>query len=164
MHQIIVDIIRFQPAQFLLKAAFDPLGADDLVLGQLGGDVHLFSQVVPGKDLAQTGLVAHVQIGRVEIVHAQFDGAEHLLFRLVDIEGSALAGKAHTAEAQRGNGIAIAVFTILHESFGPPFAASFCPRPNASQGPVGCSAIPSTGSPSRVPSTRPFSPAPRSRR
>lgn len=60
MHQIIVDIVRLQPPQLFLKAGFDGLGAGDLVLRQLGRNMHLLPKMIPGKDFAQTGLVAHV--------------------------------------------------------------------------------------------------------
>jgi len=70
MHQVVVHVVRAQTAQLLLKIGLHAVRPLDQIVGQFGGDVYLVADAVPFQDLAQGGLAAGVDIGRVKIVDA----------------------------------------------------------------------------------------------
>ena len=114
VHEVIVDMVGAEALQLLPEGLVDGLLAAHHVLGQLGGDVHTVPDAVFLQNAAQALLAAGVDVGGVEIVDAPVNGQQHLAGSLVIVDGGALFGKAHTAEAQLGDGVAVAVGTVLH--------------------------------------------------
>ena len=114
VHQVIVHVVRFQAAQLLGKILLHALRLLDQVVGELGGDVHLFPDAVAGEDLSQRRLAAVVDIGGVIVVHAGPVGLHDFLFRLVHVHLSAAEGETHAPVAQDGDGVSVSVGAVLH--------------------------------------------------
>ena len=134
MHQVVVDVVGPQPFQFLPEDLFDPLFRPDQVLGQLGGDLHLFPAVVLPQDPPQGLLTAGVHIGGIVVIHALLHRQHDLFLRFFEVDAAALSGKAHAPVAQLRNGLSVLIVPILHftppdRSFGTPLQGSSRPSP-----------------------------------
>ena len=114
VHQIVVHMVRFQPAQLLRKAAVQILRLFQQIVGELGSNVYLLPDAVPGEDFPQGGFAAGIDVGSIEIIDASVKGFQDLFFGFGNVDFSGGLGKAHTAVAQYRDGVAIAVFTVLH--------------------------------------------------
>ena len=112
-------MVGAQAAELLGKVSFQVAGAAHQILGQLGGDVDLVPGVGAGQNLAEGGFAAGVNIRCIEIVYTLLDGKQNLALGFVQVDGAALAGKAHTAEAQQGQRFTGFVGAGLHR--GPPW-------------------------------------------
>ena len=102
VHQIVINIVAAQAAQLLLKELFHLLHTFNQVMGQLGGDMHFFAQVILFQNLAQSRFTAGVNVGGIKIVHAAADGLQQLRLCGRHIDMTLLAGKTHTAVTQHG--------------------------------------------------------------
>ena len=107
-------MIGLQPPQLLREVGFHAVRFPDQVMGKLGGNVYLIPDVVPGENLTQCGFASGINIGGVIIVYASVEGFHDFLFGFVYIDFSGGLCKTHTAIAQNGNGIAVAVTAVLH--------------------------------------------------
>ena len=116
MHEIIINVVGFQPGKLLLKELFHAFGAADQIMGQLGGDIYFVPQAVFLQNLAQGAFTAGIDVGGVKIVHAAVDGGKDLPLGLRKVDGPQIALKAHTTKAQRRDLISVFVQTIVHET------------------------------------------------
>ena len=57
---------------------------------------------------------AGIEVGGVEVVDPEANGLENLSLRLLYIHAAALAAEPHAAVAEDGEGLAIAIFSVLH--------------------------------------------------
>ena len=114
VHQVVIDVVRAQAREFFVEVLVDALRRLDEVLREFGRDADLIADTVALDDLAEARLAAGVEVGRVEVVHVCVNGSHDLGLGLVDIDVVALAGKAHTAESQQGDGLAASVGAVLH--------------------------------------------------
>ena len=107
-------MIGLQAAQLLLKVFFHIIGLFQIIVGQLGGDIDFIPDSVAGQDFAQGRFAARVNVGGIKVIHPALIGGHDFLFRLVQVDFPAFGGKAHTAVAQDGEGIAGTVIAVLH--------------------------------------------------
>ena len=114
MQQVIVHMVGAQARELLVEEAVQRFAGADHVLGQLGRDVDLVAQAVPRQDRPQGGFAAGIEVGGVEVVDPEANGLENLSLRLLYIHAAALAAEPHAAVAEDGEGLAIAIFSVLH--------------------------------------------------
>ena len=114
VHQVVVDVVGAQAAQLLAEGALHTRAGLDQVLGQLRGDVHPVAGIVLLQNPAHGDLVAGIDVGRVQVIHAAVDGGHQLASGLVQIDATALLGKAHAAVAQHGQLILARTRAVLH--------------------------------------------------
>ena len=124
MHEIIVNIIRTQPAQMLIEVFVQGFPGADQVVRQLGCDIDLFPDLILLKDLTDRLLASRVDIGSVKIIDACLICAKKQLLRSFLIDPAVHTRKAHAAKAKNRQLVPITVFPVLHRFFLPPFLAS----------------------------------------
>ena len=114
VHEVIIHIIRLQPGKLLQEQFLHAADAADHIMRQLGGDVHVLPDAVPGQDGAQQRLAAGIDIGGVIVIDTGAEGGHDLLLRLVNIQGGTLPGKAHAAESEHGQAVSVLILPVLH--------------------------------------------------
>ncbi len=116
VHQVIVDMIRAQPFQFLVEKLFGAFSALYHIMGQLAGDKDLVAYASALEYLSQGRLAARIDIRRVKIVHSRLRGAHDQLFGLRYIYASSRLRQAHAAVSENGYSVAVLVLTVIHRS------------------------------------------------
>ena len=114
VHQVVFHMVGAQPLQLLPEHFFQTGAALDQVVGQLGGDVHLFPQALGLQNPAQGRLGAGIDIGGVKVIHALLHRQSDLRPGGVHVDPSVFLGKAQTAEAQGRKLVSVFVQPILH--------------------------------------------------
>ena len=94
------------------KAIFKANGS----FGELCCDIDMIADARALEDFADGGFAAGINIGGVVIIHARIVCRQDLGFRFCEVDLAAFARKAHTAEAEDGNIVAVFVFAILHKN------------------------------------------------
>ncbi len=117
VHEVVVHVVRPEAAELLVEVAVDGRRAADEVLRELRGDVHAVADAVLLEDAAKQLLASRVDVGGVEVVDAQLDGAHDLALRRGVVDGGAGAGRAleaHAPKAKERERLAVSVVAILH--------------------------------------------------
>ena len=114
MHEVVVDPVGPQTAELFREILFDGGDVPDHILRELGRDVDLVPDAVPGEDLAQGGLTAGIQVCRVVVVDSGTVCFEYFLFGLVDVDSRSLAAESHATVSERGQPVAVSVSSVLH--------------------------------------------------
>ena len=122
MHQIIVDIIGAQTAQFLVKIAVQRRVISDQVLRQLGRDVDFLPDMVPLEDFPHSSLAPRIDVSRIIIIDPGAVSGHQLFLCFLQINAGALSGKAHAAVAQNAQIVSVSVFPVLHRNSSSEYA------------------------------------------
>ena len=117
VHQVVVDMVGAQPAQFLREVFFDGGFCADEVLGQLGSDIYLVPQPVALQNLTQSRFRAAVYIGRIKVVDPGIVRCQDFLLGFGNIDACAFFGKPHAAVAEYGQRGAVFIISVLHKQF-----------------------------------------------
>ena len=155
MHQVIVDIVRLKPFQFLPERFFNARHIPHHILGKLGGDVYFFPDPVPLQDCPEQFLAARIDIRGIVVVHARPVSGQDLLLRLVQIQRVPLFRETHASETQHGQfpaGSVLPILQLLHFLF-PAMIPHISVAGNKKEVP-GCSAASYTGASLTIPRIR----------
>ena len=90
MHQVIIDMIGFEPCKLLGKELVKPLTAADKVMRQLGGDIDLIANAVPFEDFTQSGFAAGVDIGGIKVIDPGADSGHDFALRFLHVDSAEL--------------------------------------------------------------------------
>ena len=117
VHQIIIHMIRLQPAQLFLKTFLQPCPRLDQIMWQFRGNVYLISASVSLQDLAQRRLAAMIHISSIKIVYTISDRFHDLFFCLFKIDLPVLFCKTQTAITKYGQFCSLFILPILQSAF-----------------------------------------------
>ena len=114
MHQIVIDVVGSEARQLFIEIFVQAFAVFDHILGKLCRDPDFFPDMIFFEDFPDGGFAPGINVGGVIVIDACPVGGHDFFFRLFQIYTVSFSGKTHAAEAQHGQLVSIAIFSVEH--------------------------------------------------